>query len=346
MQNIFFHQKDHQLQCCCEPSLDTWAPWLLAQAKECLVGVVFARGLAKAGCITQVLCWTSGEEWGKVKVNFSLSVEELNYNYSLPSLLPGRSGQAMATLSFVLQPLCSAPWELSTCTFYRAVKWTVRGNRLQDSFNWKRAPVFLGEGGVCLSLLSTAWALPRRPFRHLIVLGGALRSWCSTHSAGSPGARGGRLGVSPGVLLPAPLSTPGSLQVPWPDHLTQSQPQRGKEGVGTDNFLYADNWVCISLVLLSGWNAVSWLIMKWSTTCSVYMNLLLVRACSDSPAVSMSITSLPFSSLALKSCCLAEVRNDSQVLGQRLVWVWCMTGLLQQGGSSAWSAWEGWKKVT
>lgn len=99
--------------------------------------------------------------------------EELNCKYSSPSLLPGRDllkrGQATATLSAVLQPLCSAHWELRTCTFSRAVKCTVKGNRLKGSFNWKTAPVLVGKGRVCLSLLSAVWALPERPFRHLIM---------------------------------------------------------------------------------------------------------------------------------------------------------------------------------
>jgi len=247
--------------------------------------------------------------------------EELSCDYSSPSLLPGREllkrGQVTATLSSILQPLCSAHWELTICTFSRAVKWTVKGNRLKGSLNCKTAPVFLGEGSVCLSLLSAARVLPKRPFRHLIMWEGKLCCHAATPAAlARRGVRGGGLGVSPGGQRchPSLSAIPHS---PSPSH-------RGERRLSTPaDFLCEDDWVHISLVHLSGWNPVSWLIFKWNRTPFTYVNLLLARdgtlSCSNLPVVSAPTFSLPLFSLALKYHCVVVVKNDAWVWQQKLV---------------------------
>lgn len=206
-----------------------------------------------------------------------------------------------------------------------------RKQRLKGSFNQRTAPVFLGEGSVfaCHSCQQHGLC-PKGPLGTWLCRRGSyvvmLRH--PTRSAGRPWGGGRQVRCqSWGISLPVPLSTTRSRRVrcrgPAISHSPSPPSHRGgRRALAQADFLYEDNWVCISLVHLSGWNTVSWLILKWNLTPFAYVNSLLVRdgtlSCSNLPAVSVSAFSLPLLSIALNSPCAAVVRNDTRVWKQKL----------------------------
>lgn len=173
-----------------------------------------------------------------------------------------------------------------------------------------------------------------------------------------PGAGGGGWGVSPGVLLPAPLSIPGSFQaIPHCSWHT-----RGRGGLDTSRFPLCRQ---LGMYLFSStfWVKCCFLTnyeIKYNLLCIYELgfgegwNLVLLRFASIFSVHHLSPSFQPSSETLMH--CRGQEWHSGQKLraraGQGVVHAQhrghdrLCTGLLQQGDSSAWFALEGWKEVT
>lgn len=183
-------------------------------------------------------------------------------------------------------------------------------------------------------------------------VGGELCCPAATPSAlGGMWAVGGGLGCHLGIA-PALLSTRRSCRACHRGPAISPSPHysEGRRALAQADFLCENNRVCISSVHLSGWNTVSWLILKWDITRFPYVNLLVrdgTPCCSNLPMVSVSSFShLLLFSLALKFHCSGQEWHlclKAKAYGKDSLGIWCLpdtessaggfTGLLRQSDS-------------